>query len=78
MKKVISLVGAGAMVLMLGLGSGLAQTSASKESTTVPAVTQTKPGTPADVEKAKTVPVKPGMEVKTEKAPRSPRSERSG
>lgn len=68
MKKAISLVGVGAMVLMLGLGSGLAQQSAPKDPATAPVVTQAKPATPADAAKEKTVAGKPGTEVKVEKA----------
>jgi hypothetical protein len=73
MKKIVSLVGIGAMVLMLGLGSGMAQQSAPKETSSVPASTQMKSGVPTGVEKDKTLPAKPGAELKSEKGtPMSP------
>ena len=67
MKKIVSFVGVSAMVLMLGLGPGFAQQTTSKETPAVPAVTQVKPGAVTDVEKEKTLPAKPGVDLKSEK-----------
>jgi hypothetical protein len=62
MKKVVALVGASAMVMMLGLGSGFAQQQSPPQSGTGSAMTG------SGLEKAQTTPVKPTAEVKSEKA----------
>jgi hypothetical protein len=67
MKKIVSLIGVSVMVLALGLGSGLAQQTAPKETPPVPAAAQEKQAAPADVVKEKMPLAKPGVEVKPDK-----------
>jgi hypothetical protein len=75
MKKIVSLIGVSAMVLMMGLGSGVAQQTIPKETLAAPATAPVKQAAPTDVVKEKSLPTKPGVEVKGEKgAPVAPSS----
>jgi hypothetical protein len=66
MKKIATLVGVSAVVMMLGLGSGYAQQVVPKESAAITSATPTKQATMTDVEKGKALPAKPGLDVKAE------------